>query len=234
MFGTLLESRARRRRRPGGAAVSVAVHMAIIVTVTATTVRGSAVMNSKPDPILIRFDRHIPSPPRVSHTSTTQAVTASPVSIASIVIRHVDAPTTIPVDLPPIDPSVGNGTDSIVIGGGPSGPGLAHGIFDGAEGNNQSEWRGVDLQTRIVTSARPRYPESLRQAAIDGTVLVRFVVDTTGRVDMSSVAVVSSTHDLFTRAVRDALPGFRFKPAESGGQHVRVLAEMPFEFHITR
>ena len=121
-----------------------------------------------------------------------------------------------------------------MVGGGPSGPGLAHGIFDGTEGDNRNEWRGVDLQTRIVTSARPRYPESLRQAAIDGTVLVRFVVDTTGRVDMSSVAVVSSTHDLFTRAVRDALPGFRFKPAESGGHHVRALAEMPFEFQITR
>ncbi len=234
MFGTLLESRARRRRRPGGAAMSLAVHMAIIAAVTATTVRGSAVKNEKSTFVLLRFDRHLAPPPPVSHTSTTQAVTTGPIPITSIVIRHVEAPRTIPVDLPPIDPSPGNGTDSIVIGGGPSGPGLAHGIFDGTEGNNQSEWRGVDLQTRIVTSARPRYPESLRQAAIDGTVLVRFVVDTTGRVDMSSVAVVSSTHDLFTRAVRDALPGFRFKPAESGGQHVRALAEMPFEFHITR
>lgn len=234
MFGTLLESRARRRRRPGGAAVSVAVHMAIIAAVTAATVRGSAVKNSKPDHVLIRFDRHIAPPPPVSHASTTQAVTASPVSIASIVIRHIDAPTTIPVDFPPIGPSPGNGPDSIVVGGGPSGPGLARGIFDGTEGDNRNAWRGVDLQTRIVTSARPRYPESLRQAAIDGTVLVRFVVDTTGRVDMSSVAVVSSTHDLFTRAVRDALPGLRFKPAESGGHHVRALAEMPFEFQITR
>jgi protein TonB len=59
-------------------------------------------------------------------------------------------------------------------------------------------------------------------------------VDTSGRIDMNSVTVIASTHDLFTRAVRDALPAFRFKPAELGGHRVRALAEMPFEFQITK
>ena len=45
---------------------------------------------------------------------------------------------------------------------------------------------------------------------------------------------MSSTHDLFTRTVRAALPAFRFKPAELGGHRVRALAEMPFEFQITK
>ena len=54
MFGTLLESRATRRRRPGGAAVSVAVHMAIIGAITATTVHGRAVSREKPEPVLIQ------------------------------------------------------------------------------------------------------------------------------------------------------------------------------------
>jgi TonB family protein len=35
---------------------------------------------------------------------------------------------------------------------------------------------------RIVTTAKPRYPERLREAGIEGTVVVRFTVDTTGRV----------------------------------------------------
>jgi protein TonB len=87
---------------------------------------------------------------------------------------------------------------------------------------------------RIVEQVRPRYPDMLRQAGIDGRVLLRFTVDTTGRVDPSSVVVVSSTHDLFAGAARAALLGFRFRPAEVDGQHVRVLAEMPFEFAIRR
>jgi hypothetical protein len=51
---------------------------------------------------------------------------------------------------------------------------------------------------------------------------------------MASVQVLSSTHDAFTAAVREALPRFRFKPAEVGGRRVAALAEMPFEFRISR
>jgi TonB family protein len=65
-------------------------------------------------------------------------------------------------------------------------------------------------------------------------VLVRFVVDTVGRIDMTSVQVLQSTHDLFTRAVRDALESFRFRPAEARGHRVRAMAEMPFEFQIRK
>ena len=231
MFGTLLESRAGRRRRPGGAAVSVAVHVAIIGAVTATTVRGSATKAAKPEPVFVHFDKPPVPPPPVAHATAGTTETGA-VAIAPIQIRHIEIPIETPVTLPPIDPSSG-GADSIVIGGG-RGIGLARAVMEGTEEKGTGEWRGAELQTRILASARPRYPESLRQAAIDGTVLVRFVVDTTGRVDMSSVAVVSTTHDLFTRAVRDALPGFRFKPAETGGHRVRALAEMPFEFRITR
>ena len=71
---------------------------------------------------------------------------------------------------------------------------------------------------RIVSSSKPRYPEQLRQAGVDGRVLVRFTVDTTGRVDPSSVKILTSTHDLFSRAVRESLAGFRFKPAEVNGR----------------
>ena len=71
-------------------------------------------------------------------------------------------------------------------------------------------------------------------AGIDGRVLVRFTVDTTGAVDMNSVMILSSTHDLFTRSVRDVLPSFRFKPAELHGKRVPSLAEMPFEFSISK
>ena len=84
----------------------------------------------------------------------------------------------------------------------------------------------------IVSSAKPRYPETLRQNRIDGRVLVQFTVDTTGRVDMPSIRVMQSTHDLFTQAVRSALASFRFRPAEVNGKRVAALAEMPFEFQI--
>ncbi len=232
MFGTLLESRARRRRRPGGAAVSIAVHMAIIGAITAGTVHGKAVSKERPEPVLLRFKNPPPPPPRPVDHATIRDVAPGPVMNTAIRIHRIDPPLTISDHLPPIDSSFGRGLDSIVIGH--AGPGLAHAIADGAEPNEPREWVGADLQARILASGKPRYPESLRQAAIDGRVLVRFTVDTSGRIEMSSVSVLASTHDLFTRAVRDALPGFLFKPAELGGHRVRALAEMPFEFQITK
>lgn len=233
MFGTLLESRAKRRRRPGGAAVSVAVHMAIIGAITATAVHGTPVSKEKPATVLIRF-KNPPAPPPTTRTTVVRDPMPGPVTVTSITIHRIDPPTTILDHLPAIDSSFGRGIDSIVIGGGNRSPGLASVVGAGEERKESNEWSAADLQTRILASGKPRYPESLRQAAIDGHVLVRFTVDTTGRIEMNSVSVLASSHDLFSRAVREALPAFRFKPAEVGGHRVRALAEMPFEFQITK
>ena len=189
MFGTLLESRARRRRRPGGAAVSVAVHLVIIGGITAGTVHGTAVSKERPEPVLLRFKNPPPPPPPPKPIDRTiRDLVPGPVIAGPIQIHRIDPPQTILDHLPPIDSSFGRGIDSIVIGGGGSSPGLANAIGDGARGNEPTEWVGADLQTRILASGKPRYPESLRQAAIDGRVLVRFTVDTIGRIDMNSVA----------------------------------------------
>jgi protein TonB len=207
--------------------------MVIIGAITAGTVHGTAVSKAKPGPVLLRFKNPPPPPPKPIER-TIRDLAPGPVIAGPIQIHRIDPPPTILDHLPPIDSSFGRGIDSIVIGQGNSNPGLAHAVGDATGRNEPTEWVGADLQTRILASGKPRYPESLRQAAIDGRVLVRFTVDTIGRIDMSSVSVLSSTHDLFTRAVRDALPAFLFKPAEVGGHRVRALAEMPFEFQITK
>ena len=80
----------------------------------------------------------------------------------------------------------------------------------------------------------PRYPEILRTAGIEGDVFVSFVVDTTGRVDVSPFVILQAAHPLLDAAVRAALPGMRFLPAEVGGRMVRQLAQQSFVFHIIR
>lgn len=87
----------------------------------------------------------------------------------------------------------------------------------------------------VETSARslrgnpqPRYPRSLRTSGIIGRVVVRFVVDSTGRADMATFQVIESPHDALTRAVRDNLPKMRFEPARIGTKPVRQLVVMPF------
>jgi TonB family protein len=95
----------------------------------------------------------------------------------------------------------------------------------------------MEFQVEQPASADPtnrpaRYPAELRAAGIEGTVLVKFVVDTNGRADMQSFRVVKASHDAFATAVREALPDMRFHPARVGGHAVKQLITMPFSFSL--
>jgi protein TonB len=72
----------------------------------------------------------------------------------------------------------------------------------------------------------------LRSANISGEVIAQFVVDTTGHADVRTFKALSSSHDLFTRAVRDVLPQMRFYAAETGGRKVKQLVQQAFKFNL--
>jgi TonB family protein len=80
----------------------------------------------------------------------------------------------------------------------------------------------------------PRYPDALRRANVKGEVLLQFVVDQTGRVDISSVKVLRSTDPQFTAATQGSLASWRFAPAEVNGRPVKQLVQMPFMFRLSR
>ncbi len=86
--------------------------------------------------------------------------------------------------------------------------------------------------TRAENSVTPKYPEILRNAGVEGEVLVSFVVDETGVADPASLKVIRSTHELFATAVRQALPEMRFTPAEIGGKKVKQVVQAPFSFSL--
>ena len=83
-------------------------------------------------------------------------------------------------------------------------------------------------------SSSPRYPDLLRTAQVEGEVFAQFIVGTDGRADVRSFKVLKSSHDLFTAAVRNALPQMRFRPALVGGRPVKQLVQQPFTFSISR
>jgi TonB family protein len=81
-------------------------------------------------------------------------------------------------------------------------------------------------------SAGPTYPESLRQVGIEGEVTAEWIVDTVGTADSTSFRLVSSSHQLFTEAVRTVLPQMRFRPATLDGRHVRQFVRQQFRFQL--
>jgi len=79
---------------------------------------------------------------------------------------------------------------------------------------------------------KPRYPESLRAAGVEGDVNVQFVVDTTGRVDEPSIKFSSHIHELFMDAIRVSLRKARFFPARLAGTVVPQLVQQEFRFEL--
>jgi TonB family protein len=81
------------------------------------------------------------------------------------------------------------------------------------------------------------YPAALRQAGIEGSALVQFVVDTNGRVDPQSVTVISSTHALFATAAIEVAKKARFSPGKNAYegvmQAVPVMVRAPLAWSLS-
>ncbi|HEY6947273.1 MAG TPA: TonB family protein [Gemmatimonadales bacterium] len=60
--------------------------------------------------------------------------------------------------------------------------------------------------------------------------MLRFVVDTGGRVEWATIRVIESTHEAFEASARESVAGAVFRPARLGASAVRQLAEEPIRF----
>jgi protein TonB len=90
------------------------------------------------------------------------------------------------------------------------------------------------MATVDINSAAPSYPKALMEKGIEGYATMRFVVDSTGSIDLGTVQPLDATHPEFVTAVREAMPRMRFRPAKMGDRPVRQLAEQLFKFQIQR
>lgn len=236
MFGVLLESRARRQPRTGGAALAIAAHLAVAGAIGAASA-GHNRFAAKDDTrqVYVRFARQQQSTLDVPVAHPDRRATLDVANAANVASIHIA-----PLDLHNAS-AIGPVVDFTAKATAPlcaecDGVGLRPTTFFATNPPKApvpaEVWRATDVLMRMLTSVTPRYPEPLRAAGIEGSVLVRFTVDTAGRVDMATVKILSSTHDLFAAAVRDALARFRFEAAEVDGRRVPALAEMPFEFRL--
>lgn len=95
----------------------------------------------------------------------------------------------------------------------------------------------VYLATQVERYARarphipiPRYPELEERNGVRGRVRVLFIVDSAGRIDERTLAIVGTTAEPFAKAVRRSLRGARFVPASIGGRKVAQLFEATYDF----
>jgi hypothetical protein len=90
----------------------------------------------------------------------------------------------------------------------------------------------VDTVAHLIDAAalRVEYPPTLFAEATPGFVIAEYVVDTLGVVEGNTFSIVSSTHPLFSEAVRTALARAEYTPAQRAGKRVRQLVHQPFAF----
>lgn len=235
MFSTLLESRASRTPRTGGSLASIVMHVGVVFALVLASARAGVAPPDEPAPTeRVRLAR-VETPPPPAVPSPAQIHQHTPVAKG---FQVVVPPIDIPLGLPPIDLSAPvTHVDDFTGRGLPNG--RASGTVTTAtpllpEGGVFTE-RQVDRPVMALPGAMgPTYPELLRSAGVEGVVLAQFVVDSTGRADLTTFQALRSDHALFTAAVRAALARLRFIPAEAGGRKVAQLVQQPFQFSVTR
>lgn len=87
---------------------------------------------------------------------------------------------------------------------------------------------------RLLSQVAPKYPRRLEELGVNGTVVIRFVVDTSGIVMDSTITVIEATVEAFGVAARDAIARALFEPAMLGERPVRQLATQKINFVAMR
>jgi len=241
----LPESQRARQRSLGGTLASVGVHAALVVLAVYATARVTPGAAASPPPARVVYRAALAKPPapRPTRRSTPDAAPPRPATPPAAPTTPIRIPLDIPSDIRADVPTVAlPPTGEIVFEHGLAAPesGAAGGMStDGADGGLASPDGPLDaslvdraaIARSIVT---PRYPAALRARALQGEVVVRFVVDSAGRVAPGTLEVVRATHDLFADAVRAALARTRYVPAERAGRRVAQLVEQRFTFRLAR
>ena len=81
----------------------------------------------------------------------------------------------------------------------------------------------LDEPPEVLSTPPVRYPPLLRDAGIEGSVVLEFVVDTTGRVEPATIRIISSTQALFEAPAREAVMNSLYRAGRWRGSPVRAL-----------
>lgn len=92
----------------------------------------------------------------------------------------------------------------------------------------------VDLRPQVLASPPIRYPDKLRQAGLEGRVVVEAIIDTLGRAEPRSVKIIGTPDLEFADAARDWVRHANFRPGRVRGRPVRVLVRLPVDFKLNR
>jgi len=224
VFDVLIESgRTRDKRIFRTGFVSLTIHTALIAgAVYATLQAGQADNAVKMDTTVVFIDQQQQQKPPEPQPVQLDVPLKG--------FQTVVAPEVIPTNIPPVnltehfDPKDYSGTG--VEGG------LATGMVP--SGNDVFMESIVEEKPSILSGPQLVYPDLLRQAGIQGRVIVQVIVDTTGRAEPNSIKVLQTPNPGFDQPAKNYVLKALYRPARVHGRAVRVLVNQPIDFKVTR
>ena len=90
----------------------------------------------------------------------------------------------------------------------------------------------VEERPEVLSGPALNYPDLLRQAGVQGRVLVQAIIDTSGRAEPPSVKVIQSPNPGFDQPAKNYVLRALFRPARVHGRAVRVLVNLPIDFKV--
>ncbi len=94
------------------------------------------------------------------------------------------------------------------------------------------EPKDLDRAPAAQFQARPQYPFEMRRAGIGGKVVVDFIVDTEGRVQLAHA--IRSSRVEFEAAAVQAVSRWKFHPGQKNGKSVPTHLQMPIVFRLEK
>jgi periplasmic protein TonB len=219
----LLETKKRtnQKARFGVGVTSLVLHVVLIAgAVYATVAARPADTSVKVDTtvVLLSQEQKAPEQPKVQLVEPLKG------------FQTVVVPTVIPATVPPIDLQEKFDPKDY------TGIGVEGGRADGITPPADAVYAEAVVEERpaLLSAPPPPYPDILKQAGIQGRVLLSAIVDTTGRVEPNSIQIVKSPNPAFDLPARSWVLQALFRPARLHGQAVRVHVTLPIDYSIKR
>lgn len=224
MFDTLIESHPKRDRGRllGVGAVSLVAHAAVVTgAIVATLNVGAGNTRVRVDTAMV----YLAQQPQNQKPPEQQPL-ALDVPLRGF--QTVIAPSDIPSEIPPVNLQERFNPQDY------SGTGVEGGVASGVVPTEAVYLEAVvEERPSVLSAPPPPYPELLRQAGIQGRVLLRAIIDTAGRAEPRSITIVHSPNPGFDQPSRNWMLQALFRPARVHGRAVRVLVEVPLEYRLS-
>jgi TonB family protein len=201
---------------------SLAIHSAMIAGVVYATLHAAR----RDEPV--RMDTTVVL---LAPQEQQMAAAPPPVQLADALqgFQTVALSAQIPTDMPPVD--LQQRFDAKDYSGSGVEGNRASGIV--VSGNEVYPEALVDERPALLFAPDPVYPALLKQAGIQGRVILPAVIDTTGRVEPASVRIMKSPHPAFDQPTKDWVLKALFRPARLHGRGVRVFINLLVDYSIT-